>query len=230
MTLLTLGSVAALLWVLYSRTAWLIVLVCLVVGLAHQLRRRRQHQLLALVGAAALALAAGMFVPAVKDRLVLGAHEVVNAYEGQAVNMTSSWGIRFRMYSETLDMIGQRPLTGWGIGGWSTEWKRRVQGPLASVNMPHNDFLWMGAQTGVPGAIALFLMVAAGLPAAWRRHDKRGRMAVVALLAMLMAMATNSALRDAAIGLTLWFIVLVYQRLSTEAEPVWPDVLPDVRA
>ena len=55
-------------------------------------------------------------------------------------------------------------------------------------------------------------------------------MAVVALLAMLMAMATNSALRDAAIGLTLWFIVLVYQRLSTEAEPVWPDVLPDVRA
>ena len=230
MTLLTLGSVAALLWVLYSRTAWLIVLVCLVVGLAHQLRRRRQHQLLALVGAAALALAAGMFVPAVKDRLVLGAHEVVNAYEGQAVNMTSSWGIRFRMYSETLDMIGQRPVTGWGIGGWSTEWKRRVQGPLASVNMPHNDFLWMGAQTGVPGAIALFLMVAAGLPAAWRRHDKRGRMAVVALLAMLMAMATNSALRDAAIGLTLWFIVLVYQRLSTEVEPVWPDVLPDVRA
>ncbi|WP_324472537.1 O-antigen ligase family protein [Ottowia sp.] len=229
MTLLTLGSVAVLLWVLYSRTAWLIVVACLVVGLVHQLRARRQHQWLALVGAAALALAAGMFVPAVKDRLELGAHEVVNAYEGQAVGMTSSWGIRFRMYSETLDMMRERPLMGWGIGGWNTEWKRRVDGPLAGANMPHNDFLWMGAQTGVPGAIALFLMVAAGLPAAWQRHDKRGRMAVVALLAMLLATATNSALRDAAIGLTLWFIVLVYQRLSTEAEPVWPDVLPNVR-
>lgn len=230
MALLTLGSVAALLWVLYSRTAWFIVLVCLVVGLVHQWRARRLHQWLALGAAAALALAAGMFIPPVKDRLALGATEVANAYEGKAVNMTSSWGIRFRMYSETVDMIRQRPVTGWGIGGWSTEWKRRVDGPLATVNMPHNDFLWMGAQTGVPGVIALFLMVAAGLPAAWRRHDKRGRMAVVALLAMLMAMVTNSALRDAAIGLSLWFVVLVYQRLSVEPEPVWPDVLPGGRA
>lgn len=230
MAVLTLGSVAALLWVLYSRTAWFIVLVCLVVGLVHQWRARRLHQWLALGAAAALALAAGMFIPPVKDRLALGATEVANAYEGKAVNMTSSWGIRFRMYSETVDMIRQRPVTGWGIGGWSTEWKRRVDGPLATVNMPHNDFLWMGAQTGVPGVIALFLMVAAGLPAAWRRHDKRGRMAVVALLAMLMAMVTNSALRDAAIGLSLWFVVLVYQRLSVEPEPVWPDVLPGGRA
>ncbi len=226
MTLLTLGSMTALLWVLYSRTAWFVVLVCLVVGLLHQWRARRRHQWMALGVAAALALSAGMLIPPVKDRLILGANEVASAYHGQAVNMGSSWGIRFRMYSETLDMIRERPVMGWGVGGWNTEWKRRVDGPLATVNMPHNDFLWMGAQTGVPGMLALFLLVAAGLPTAWRRHDKRGRMAVVALLTMLMAMATNSALRDAAIGLSLWFVVLVYQRLSVEDEPVWPDVLP----
>ena len=28
----------------------------------------------------------------------------------------------------------------------------------------------------------------------------------------------------------LWFVVLVYQRLSVEPEPVWPDVLPGGRA
>ena len=224
--LLAAGSLAVLMGVLYSRTAWLIVLLGLAAGLAHQLRQQRQRQLLALALAGSLALAAGMGVPAIKERFVLGAGEIVSAYKGEKVGVVDSWGIRFRMYEETSRMMAERPLMGWGIGGWNTEWKRRVSGPLAESNMPHNDLLWMGAQAGIPGALALLLMMMAGLPAAWRRHDVSGRLGVAALLAMLLAVMTNSALRDAAIGLCLWFIVLVVQRLSTEPEEVWRQVLP----
>lgn len=224
--LLAAGSLAVLMGVLYSRTAWLIVLLGLAAGLMHQLRQQRHRQLLALALAGSLALAAGMGVPAIKERFVLGAGEIVSAYKGEKISVVDSWGIRFRMYEETSRMVAERPLMGWGIGGWNTEWKRRVSGPLAESNMPHNDLLWMGAQAGVPGALALLLMMVAGLPAAWRRHDVSGRLGVAALLAMLLAVMTNSALRDASIGLCLWFIVMVVQRLSTEPEEVWRQLLP----
>ncbi len=226
---LSLGALGVLAWVLHSRTAWLILLACGVAGLLHQLRARRQEQVLAVALAAALTLGTGLLVPGVKDRVALGLHEIASAYEGHAVDPGSSWGIRFRMYSETAAMVREQPLWGWGIGGWSAQWKQRVEPALADSNMPHNDFLWMGAQAGLPGAALLLWLVAAGLPAAWRRHDLSGRLGVVALLTMLVAVATNSALRDAAIGLSLWFIVLVYQRLSTEPEAVWLQALPGGR-
>ena len=224
--LLSAGALCALMFVLYSRTAWLIVLVGMTAGLVHQLRAQRQRQLVALAAATTLALVAGLGVPGVKERLELGGHEIVSAYQGKPVDPTSSWGIRFRMYDETVAMVREKPLAGWGIGSWNTQWKLRVQGPLAEANMPHNDFLWMGAQAGVPGALLLLLLVSAGLPSAWRRHDMSGRLGVVALLTMLIAASSNSALRDAAIGLCLWFIVLVFQRLSTEPESVWQQIIP----
>jgi O-antigen ligase len=226
---LSLGALGVLVWVLHSRTAWLIVLACAVAGLLHQLRARRQEQVLAVALAAALTLGAGLLVPGVKDRVALGVKEIASAYEGHAVDAGSSWGIRFRMYSETAAMVRDQPLWGWGIGGWSAQWKQRVEPALADSNMPHNDFLWMGAQAGLPGALLLLWLVAAGLPAAWRRHDLSGRLGVAALLTMLIAVATNSALRDASIGLSLWFIALVYQRLSTEPESVWLEALPGGR-
>jgi O-antigen ligase len=220
------GALAVLGTVLHSRTAWLIVILGLLAGLLHQLRAQRQRQLLAIVLAAVLTLGAGLLVPGIRDRLALGAHEVASAYAGEQVSQGSSWGVRFRMYTETLAMVHERPVAGWGIGGWSAQWKARVEPELAGANMPHNDFLWMGAQAGLPGALLLLWLVAAGLPRAWRQHDMGGRLAVVALLSMLVAVATNSALRDASIGLSVWFVVLLFQRLSTEPEAVWRQLLP----
>ncbi|MFD1892306.1 O-antigen ligase family protein [Ottowia beijingensis] len=222
---LSLGALGVLLTTLYSRTAWLIVLVAAAAGVLHQLRAQRQRQLLALAVAVALTLSIGLLTPGVKDRLVLGVDEIVSAHQGEAVGIGSSWGIRYRLYEKTLDMIHERPLTGWGIGAWNDQWRQRVDATLAVSNMPHNDFLWMGAQAGVPGALLLLLMVAAGLPRAWQRHDLSGRLGVVALLTLLVALATNSALRDASIGLALWFVVLVWQRLSTEPSERWTQAL-----
>lgn len=228
--LLASGLLLVLVGVLHSRTAWLVVVLGLGVGLLHRLRGRRRQQLVALAAAATLALAAGLLLPGVKQRVQQGAGELASAYQGQTVHMDSSWGIRYRMYRETTAMIAERPLLGWGIGGWSTQWRQRVDGPLTEVNMPHNDFLWMGAQAGVPGALALLWLLLAGWPAAWRRHDLNGCLAAVALLAMLLAVLGNSALRDASMGLSLWFIVLVIQRLASQPQPLWQGLWPGAAA
>ena len=221
LAVLALAALAVLLVVLQSRTAWLAVIVSLLAGLLHQWRGQRRRQVLAIALAVALALGGALLAPGVHQRLTLGAHEVASAYAGEPVNETSSWGMRFRMYTETLAMMRERPLAGWGIGGWNAQWRARVEPELAFANMPHNDLLWMGAQAGVPGALLLLWLIVAGLPRAWRQTGVSGRLGVVALLTMLVTVAVNSALRDAAIGLSLWFVALVFQRLSTEPESVW---------
>lgn len=223
--LVSLGALCALIWMLPSRTALLIVLVTAAAGVLHQFRARYRHQLMLMVAMGGLVVATGLLAPQVKERLVLGVSEITRAHQGQVVGHASSWGIRYRMYETTLDMIEERPWMGWGVGAWNQQWRQRIDPALADYNMPHNDFLWIGSQTGVPGVLLLLLTVAAGLPRAWRRRDLSGRLGVVALLTMLMALAVNSALRDAAIGLTLWFAVLVWQRLSTEPPERWLQAL-----
>ena len=222
---LTLATLATLVVVLHSRTAWLIVLVGLLAGLPHVLRSHGRRPALVLTAVAALTLAGALMVPGVKERVTQGVTELSSAYDGKTVDPGNSWGIRFRMYSETAAMVRERPWMGWGMGGWSAQWKERVQGPLAETNMPHNDVLWIGAQAGVPGALLLLWMLLAGLPAAWRQGDLSGNLGLVGVLAMLITVASNSALRDASIGLSVWFVALLYQRLATESPLAWRDAL-----
>ncbi len=222
---LTIAALGTLIGVLHSRTAWLIVLVGILAGLPHFLRLHGRRSTLVLAAVAALTLTGALMVPGVKERVTLGVTELSSAYDGKKVDPDSSWGIRFRMYSETAAMVRERPWMGWGMGGWSAQWKERVQGPLAATNMPHNDLLWMGAQAGVPGALLLLWMLVAGLPAAWRRQDLSGNLGLVGVLAMLITVASNSALRDASIGLSVWFVALLYQRLATEPPQAWLDAL-----
>ena len=47
---------------------------------------------------------------------------------------------------------------------------------------------------------------------------------------MLLAVLGNSALRDASMGLSLWFIVLVIQRLASQPQPLWQGLWPGAAA
>ena len=211
-------------WVLPSRTAWLIVLLGLLLGLLHRWQGQGGRQLLAGAAALLLGLALMFGVTPVRDRLLTGWDEVSRTVQGQSVDLTSSWGIRMRMVEVTLDMIRDKPLTGWGVGAWNDLWDASVadrEPELVGVNMPHNDFLWMGAQTGVPGALALLWLLLAGLSRAWRRCDASGRIGVVATAAIVVACMSNSALRDASIGMSLWFVVALCQRLAREPLAGW---------
>jgi O-antigen ligase len=205
---------------------------CAVAGLLHQPARRGASQQLVAVcprgghaGAGRWPAAAGRQAARAAGRG--GAGERLPGADGPHGQQL---GHPLPHVPRTTAMIAERPLLGWGIGGWSTQWRQRVDGPLTEVNMPHNDFLWMGAQAGVPGALALLWLLLAGWPAAWRRHDLNGCLAAVALLAMLLAVLGNSALRDASMGLSLWFIVLVIQRLASQPQPLWQGLWPGAAA
>ena len=194
----------------------------------HQWRRRLHLVAPALLLGGALAAVALWQAPAIQTKMALGLQELEAAQAG-AVSK-GSWVIRFYMYRDTARMIADRPLAGWGIGGWTDQWHRRGPALLAESNMPHNDFLWMGAQAGVPGALSLLVIMGVGLWLAWHRRDLAGRLAFVAFLLLLLATSVNSALRDAQIGLSLLWVAMLYLRLAGEPGAPWRELAPRRRA
>lgn len=208
-----------------SRTSLLALLIVLPLLCLHQWRRRWRALLAVLaLGCALLGAAAWNAPPQMRHLLEQGAQEVEAARAG-AVS-TGSWVVRYHMYTQTAQMIAERPLLGWGIGAWNSEWRRRAPALLADYNMPHNDYLWQGAQGGLPASLLLLALLLAGVRAAWRRPDLAGRMAFGAMLILLLATGVNSALRDAQIGLSLPWVALLFLRLAGEPGRPWAELLP----
>ena len=199
-------------YALPNRTALLVVLLAFPLAAVHQWRhdKRKLAGLLAIAVVASAVFVAG--VPAIWTRLAQGADEVQQAIDGDVSR--TSWNLRVQMARHTAHMIAERPWMGWGIGGWNDQWRRRAPPLIADLNMPHNDFLWMGAQAGVPGALSWLAIMLAACWAGWRRQDLTGRLAFVAAVTLLFSALLNSATRDAAIGLSLVWIVGLYLRLG----------------
>jgi O-antigen ligase len=61
---------------------------------------------------------------------------------------------RLEVYRCTWDLAGQRPLTGWGIGGWVDACEARLG---IVMNHAHNIFLQVAAESGWIAVIALLL-------------------------------------------------------------------------
>ncbi len=211
---LAIALLSVAVWVLPSRTSVLIFLVVVAAACVHQWRSHWLALVVALVIATLGAGAVVTGVPKVQQRLAQGITEIQSARAGKVSE--ESWGVRVNMYRHTMDMVAERPLTGWGIGAWTQQWKQRVPAALREFNMPHNDFLWMGAQAGVLGSVTLLLLLLAGLRASWTRRDLTGRLGMVAVLTLLVAASVNSAMRDAAIGLSLIWVAGLYLRMVSE--------------
>jgi O-antigen ligase len=204
--------VPVLIWWLPSRTSLIIVLVCILVGLVHRLWAKP----LLLCSSAFTLLLLGYAVfqtPQVQTRFQQGWQEMQTRSRGDTkINADlggSSWGIRYVLYSYTAAMVADKPLTGWGIGSWLDQWQKRTPPTLHFANnMTHNDFLWMGAQTGIPGIVALASVIAALIWSVVRLKTPAASASVVASVGLLLAMSFNSALRDAQIGMSLLFVVM----------------------
>ncbi len=171
--------------------------------------------LLLLVVALSLVLWTGSAM--VRARFGEGAAEL-QAYRSSD-DVTSSWGQRVRMLEHTAQMVAERPLIGHGVGGWSVRWRERVDptSPLAANTTPHNEFVLVAAQAGVP-AMLLLLGWMAMLIAAAARAGRNGVPAVMIWSALLLAGFFNAVLRDAKFALPLLLLVALTGALVRESD------------
>jgi O-antigen ligase len=208
-----------------SRTSLLAMLVCIFAACFHQYRSHRRGLVVAL-GVAVLVAGVGAWqLPeSIKAKFEQGVQEIERAQAGEASE--ASWVTRYYMYRETTHMMMDAPVAGLGVGAWTSEWKRRAPPVIHYKNMPHNDYLWMGSQAGIPGLLTLLAIALVAVWMCWRRADLTGRIGFVAMLTMLVGTNLNSVMRDAQIGLSFLWISFLCLRLVQEGGSPWRAVFP----
>lgn len=203
--------IPVLIWFLPSRTSLVLVALCLALGLIHLYWKK---PVWLITGVAALILS-GLTVsqiPEFKNLFARGTSELRSSvsatHDVNATPLETSWAIRHTLYTQTAEMIIEKPLLGWGIGAWNDQWRARTHPRIHYVNMPHNDFLWAGSQAGILGMLSLAGVVLSMYVGIARRRSFTATCSIVASSGLLIAMSFNSALRDAQIGLSLLFAVV----------------------
>ncbi|WP_149543247.1 PglL family O-oligosaccharyltransferase [Serratia marcescens] len=159
-----------LVWV-QSRTGWLAD--ALVLGLFVLCFYRRHPQAVAIVS---LLVAGGTVAAAL---VLWWGSELGGAL--RYASHTGSNHARYTMLSDTLAMIAEKPLLGWGYGGFEYSFQhfRINQTPPTVVTEiarhPHNELLLWWVEGGVVALLGMLLLVRAGfkLVARARWHDKR---------------------------------------------------------
>lgn len=106
-------------------------------------------------------LGIGLFIsPVARDRIMVGVKEI-NSYE-QDQNLTSM-GIRRVMWQNTWKAFLDKPLLGYGTGGFVEGYRRQVAGIPGwqgqVVADPHNQFLRIAVEYGVLGLLVFLVFL-----------------------------------------------------------------------
>ncbi len=205
-----------------QRVAWLFAAVVIALGLSLQDRRTGMLALPVLLAALAIArqrswrrsslLLGGVVVLAaftwhtsssVRDRFTEGLGEL-EAYRSSGV-VDTSWGMRARLAELTVEMVGDKPLLGHGIGSWRSQWQQRSKGGgrlLEEHTSPHSEVLLIAAQTGTVGVALWIAMLATYLAQAWRA-GRAGNDSLLVWTAIAWTALFAATIRDAKFALPL---------------------------
>ena len=205
MLLVALVVMVILVETLSKRTGMVACILALVCVTLHLWRKYKWRWALAVVALALSCALLWITSPGLQAQFVQGIREVKEGLSG--IVKVESWNVRIQMVKHTLDMMGERPLLGWGIGAWNNQWQARVPVEIAGFNMPHNDFLWMGAQAGWPGAVLWLALMLSGLGLAWKTQGWKGAAATACILIACFSALVNNGTRDATIGLPMLWVV-----------------------
>lgn len=200
-----------------SRNSQLLLLMLFLTSLVYRFRST-----IAVLGGIALAFAlaamAWQFSPTTKERFshITKSLELVSTES----NYSNSVGVRWRMYQEAVQGMWDHPVFGTGVGSWLPHWRMvwsglnqrlspEMQSVFAEINNPHNDFLLAGMETGVIGMLLLVWLLARFIKAGWNQGSTAGGVTVVMGVAMSVTALVNAPFRDAALGMTLVWLLAV---------------------
>lgn len=125
---------------------------------------------------------------------------------------------RLQFLKVTGEMIVERPLLGFGIGGWRQQYPVRARElETAMMSTPHNDYLLYGAELGVFGLLILGLIFAALLRQAWRSEPSHGNALLMVTVALMVSSLFNAMLRDWRFGMPAMLLLAIAYRESVSS-------------
>lgn len=157
LSLLALGLLANMLYVVSSRTAYFVIPVLLLLFACKQFNWKGAIGFL--MAATILGALAWWFSPIVSDSFTNVASEVS---EFRPEGVSTRAGERLEFWRKSIGFIADAPLIGHGTGSIRDQFRRSVVGQsgmaaLASAN-PHNQTLAVALQLGLVGTAVLFAM------------------------------------------------------------------------
>jgi O-antigen ligase len=132
--------------------------------------------------------------------------------EGEAGSGESA---RLQFLRVTGQMIAEKPILGYGIGGWRHEYPIRAQGlETALMSTPHNDYLLYGAELGLIGPTLLVWIFGILVREALRANSTKGTALLLVMVALTVSSMFNAMLRDWRFGVPLMLMIAIAHRNS----------------
>lgn len=202
-TAFVVGALVSVFLVLIGRTAFVVAAALL--GLAMVWALPARLRLTAFVGAPLLVM--GVLYLSwshLPSRVSMIAVEAQKFSEKADVSTSSGW--RLNAWQRSVQAIGEEPLLGHGVGGWTSAVKR-LQGPYGTevfgaglLSNPHQEYLLWGVELGVGGVLLLLLLHWSLARDFSRFPQPLYRAGVSVVVAMAIACLFNSSLYDGLIG------------------------------
>jgi O-antigen ligase len=122
---------------------------------------------------------------------------------------------RLQFLRVTGAMIAEKPITGFGIGGWRQEYPVRAEGlETAFMSTPHNDYLLYGSELGVIGLILLAWIFGALVVASLRTKSTKGTALLLVMVELVVSSMFNAMLRDWRFGVPMMLMIAIAYRDS----------------
>ena len=147
------------------------------------------------------------------NRRLQGVSAAITALqEGSFANGESN---RLQFLRVTGEMIAEKPIVGFGIGGWRQEYPVRAQGlETAFMSTPHNDYLLYGSELGVIGLILLVWIVGALVVESLKAKSTKGTALLLVMVALVVSSMFNAMLRDWRFGVPMMLMIAIAYRES----------------
>lgn len=147
-----------------------------------------------------------MFAPAVKDGINAYKNDQVQLQKG---NSETSTGLRRQFRKNSIILIKQSPIIGFGTGAFTGNYAKIVKGTdEIATNNPHCDWLLIAVQWGVFGVLIFAGVVLANAREFIRLDLKNKAMGVSLLVGYLIATSQNSFFMDNVTGFAYMFLSL----------------------
>ena len=175
-----------------GRTGYLLLLTALLAFFILATQGWKRWLALAMLGLGLLLV--GATSVEVQERVQLAITEARNS---DSMEITSIGG-RINFWKNTWALVAQKPVVGWGTGSYHDSWCNHVtaEGWCAFGRWhPHNQYLFLWMENGLPGLLAFLALIGAPLWAARRAQPHQHRL----LVSFAVIFAVNSL-----INASLW--------------------------
>jgi O-antigen ligase len=201
--LLLLLTTHNLFFVAMGRTGQLIGLALIILFCFQHLSKRKT---LLIISACILFIVLFINFSEIGFRITEGFSNVFN-YDPSNPETESSMGKRLTFWQNTLRLIAEKPLLGHGTGSFTVEFKRVIANDAISTGNPHNEFLYITSQLGIPGLLLLLGFIASQFQYQSNLPDQYRWLAQGLLVTFIITCLFNTPILDHTEG--HWFISLL---------------------